>query len=121
HIITLRLDDTFPLGTSSTNVTVEVISGAEAVAIVIDLVNNSTLGDNTKHSLLVSLLAASASFDRGDIIPGINQLQAFENKVRAQVAPSDPTLAAQLIDAAQTIIDALGGSSAAVKPNVISG
>lgn len=43
-----------------------------------------------------------------------NQLHAFQNKVRAQVAPIDPELAATFIQAAQEAIDGLqrGGSSA---------
>ena len=56
-----------------------------------------------------TLKAAAASFDDGRVQPGINQLGAFQNKVRAQVAPLDPVLADSLINAAQVIIDALSG------------
>ena len=51
--------------------------------------------------------ASAASFDRGSNQSGINQLSAFQNKVRAQVAKTDPALAAELIASAQAIIDAL--------------
>ena len=34
-------------------------------------------------------------------------MQAFQNKVRAQLEPSDPALAASFIQAAQDVIDAL--------------
>jgi hypothetical protein len=37
----------------------------------------------------------------------LSELSAFIKKVRAQVAPSDPVLAGQLIQAAQQIIDSL--------------
>ena len=106
HTIELLLDDTFPLGASRASVTVEVISPADAVGILVGLVNNANLPGKV-NSLLASLNAASASFERGNTIAGINQLQAFIKKVRAQVAPADPVWAGQLIQAAQQIIDAL--------------
>jgi hypothetical protein len=74
---------------------------------VIDLVDNSNLPPNTKRPLLATLDAAVASLDRGNMLPGIKQLRAFQNKVRAQVAPFDPALANELIGAAQTIINAI--------------
>ena len=109
HTVRLLLDDTFPLGTNSTFVTVEVITPAQAVGLVIEMVENSALSQKSQQPLLVSLQAAAASFDRGNPVPGVNQLQAFQNKVRAQVAPSYPALADQLIAAAQAIIHSLGG------------
>src|SRR5439155_19613782 len=48
-----------------------------------------------------------ASFARGNFTPGINQLQAFQNKVRAQIGPQDNALADNLIQAVQKIIDAI--------------
>jgi hypothetical protein len=69
------------------------------------LVENSDLGAKAKQPLFVTLTAASASFDRGNIISGSNQLTAFQNKVRAQVARVDSALANQLIHTAQQIID----------------
>jgi len=62
--------------------------------------------------LLASLEAALASLGRGNPGAAINQLQAFEHKVRAQVARRDAALAASLIEAAQEIIDALSGGGA---------
>jgi hypothetical protein len=109
HIITLLLDDTFPLGTNSLSVTVGVISPAAATSMILDLLNNSNLAGNRVQPLGVSVKAAGASFDRGSVQAGINQLSAFQNKVRAQVAPFDPQLAAQLIQAAQIIIDVEAG------------
>jgi hypothetical protein len=75
------------------------------IALLILLVENSDLGAKAKQPLLVTLTAASASFDRGSTISGSKQLSAFQNKVRAQVARVDAALASQLIDAAQQIID----------------
>lgn len=45
----------------------------------------------------------------GKFNAGINQLNAFENKVRAQIAPFDPDTANDFIAAAQKIIASLNG------------
>lgn len=81
----------------------------EAVRGLIMTIEQSSLLRNRQRALIVSLNAALASIDRSNPIPAINQLQAFENKVRTQVAPSDPTLADQLIAEAQAIIAAMSG------------
>jgi hypothetical protein len=85
----------------------QIISAAEAVSQVVQYINNSALPLNRKNPLLASLQAATASFAQGNVIPGINQLQAFQNKVRAQVAPQDAALAATLLESVTKIIDAL--------------
>jgi hypothetical protein len=109
HTLTLKLDDFFPLGTNSSSVIFEVISPIQAANSIIELLNHSGLADNRIQPLVVSLKAVQTSFDRGNIGRGINQLEAFQNKVRAQIAPIDPELAQQLIQAAQGIIDAEKG------------
>jgi hypothetical protein len=63
--------------------------------------------------LLAKLSAALAAIDRSSPTAAINQLQAFQNQVRAQVAPLNPALADSFIQAAQDIIDALGGGAKA--------
>jgi hypothetical protein len=79
-------------------------SPCAGVGILVVLVENPSLPDNRKHPLLVSLGGACQSFERGHLNTGINQLQAFEHKVRAQVEKSDPALGRRLI-----AISALGG------------
>jgi hypothetical protein len=59
--------------------------------------------------LEATLQAALAAIQRGNATAAINQLHAFQNKVGAQVAPSDPALAASFIQAAQGVIDVLRG------------
>jgi len=56
--------------------------------------------------LLATLEAALASFERGSLRSGVNQLGAFQNKVRAQVARKEGALAAAWIASAEEIIDA---------------
>jgi len=109
HEITLALDEHLPLGTSSTNVTVEVITASDAVTILVGLVQDSTLSARSQQPLLASLAAAAAAFDRGNVNAGDNQLQALQNKLRAQVMPFNATLAGELIRATQEIIDGTAG------------
>jgi hypothetical protein len=66
-------------------------------------------GIKNTRPLLATLEAAVASFERGNLNSGINQLKAFQNKVAAQVARVDAGLAGELIDQAQRIIDELQG------------
>jgi hypothetical protein len=73
--------------------------------MLIQQVSQSNLPPNRKTPLVASLQAAQASFDRGSSGAGINQLMAFQNKVRAQISRLDPDLAEMLIQAAERIID----------------
>ncbi len=61
--------------------------------------------------LVATLSAAPQWIRRRNLVSAINQLQAFQNKVPAQVAPSDAALAATFLQAAQDIIDALSGGN----------
>ncbi len=108
HEITLLLDDMFPYGTNAATTIIDVVSPAQAVGILIGMVENATVGRNPQP-LLASLRAAAASFERHNWRAGMNHLEAFEKKVRTQVAPSDPVLAGKLITAAESILNALSG------------
>jgi hypothetical protein len=90
-------------------ISVVVKSAAQAVQDLVAFLNGVTVPRN-KQALLASLEAASASFADGNFTAGINQLEAFQHKVRAQVGPDDPVLADTLISLAQGIIDALAPS-----------
>jgi hypothetical protein len=125
HPITLRLDDTFPLGTNSALAEVKIITPAESVALLAGMMAAANQGQQaadaggTDRQPLIALLeAAAAAFDRGGFAAGRNQLGAFQNMVRAQVAPEDPGQADQLILAAQEIIDRLSGSSGRVPAKI---
>jgi len=61
------------------------------------LVDDSNLARKSKRPLIATAKAALASLDEGNMHAGISQLQAFQNKIRAQVAPTDPALADALI------------------------
>ena len=57
------------------------------------LVDEAGIGRRTKRPLIATLKAALEAFEDGRSNPALNQLHAFQNKVRAQIAPIDPILA----------------------------
>ena len=106
HVVTLVVNDGRG-ATATAQVSFQIIPPSAAVGQLLMLVDRADLGRKNKQPLLASLVAAMASFDRGRFNAGVNQLEAFEHKVSAQVARSDPALAQTFIQAAQEIIDAL--------------
>jgi hypothetical protein len=113
HTIVLQVSDGQEVSRCTNNVC--VITACEAVEACIALVEDTDLARQNKRPLLASLKAACASFDRGDLTAGLNQLGAFQNKVRAQVAPKNPAAAAAFIECAQKIQDAVNCSAASAK------
>jgi hypothetical protein len=102
HPILLVVSDGFFASTNP--VTVEVITTAQAVERLLALVEVRGL---RVQPLRASLEVALASIQRRNAHSAINQLEAFQNKVRSQVAGQAAVLAATLLAAAQAIIDAL--------------
>jgi hypothetical protein len=105
HTITLTVSD--GLASDSDTITLRVVTPGEAVELLVMTVDQVDLGRKNKRPLIATLKAAVAAFDRGNFNAAVNQLQAFQNKIRAQVA--DEALAASLIEAAQAIIDGVQG------------
>jgi uncharacterized delta-60 repeat protein len=102
--IALVVDD--GLARSTNVVTLDILTPAEAIARLMSIVASNA---PRSHPLLATLHAVLAAANRDEPMAAINQLQAFQNKGRAQVAPDDAALAAKLICLAQDIIDVLGG------------
>ncbi len=107
HTIKLMVDD--GQASDSDIITVHVLTAGEAVDDLILQVDQADLGRKNKRPLFASLKAATASLDRGSFDAGVGQLRAFQNKIRAQIAPGDPALAQSLIRSAQDILDAIEG------------
>jgi hypothetical protein len=84
-----------------------VLAPEDALQRLIGVLDDSGLAH--PRPLEATLQAALAAIQRGNSTAAINQLHAFQNKVRAQVAPSYPALAASFIQAAQRVIDVLRG------------
>jgi len=106
HDITLVVTDSGGADGTTTQ-QVEVITAAEAVDLLITAVNDADLDRKNKRPFLATLKAVQASFDRGQTNAAVNQLGAFQNKVQAQLAPSQPNLAAEWIALAEAIINAV--------------
>jgi len=104
NALMLVVDD--GLDTNSQAFTVEVITAIQAIERLRNWVRAEA---ERPQPFVVTLSAAIASLRRDNPTAAVNQLQAFQNKVRAQVSSDDPALAAQWLQAAQQIIDALGG------------
>jgi hypothetical protein len=105
HDITLMLDDHLPLGTNQETVTLEIITPADAVAILIGQLEESGFAANRVKPLMASLNAAYAAFRRGNFKAGANQLRAFERKLFNHDAPDFATAEA-LIYSAEKILTA---------------
>jgi len=66
--------------------------------------------------LMAVLSAALAAVDRGNSTAAINQLQAFQNQIQAQVTPLDLALAQSLHQNAEEILDVLRTGCGGVAP-----
>src|SRR5262249_23220729 len=102
HMIQLVVSD--GLSSATNAITIEVLTASQAL----DRLQTTVKSEVPRPvPLNASLAAAIASVNRGDLTSALNQIHAFQNKVRAQVAPLYPALAEQLLQSAQEIIDAL--------------
>ena len=96
---------TDPAGnTADCHFQVTVLSPRDMLSRLIALVRAQA---KRPQPLLASLEAARAALERGNAAAAVNQLQAFQNKVRAQIAPFDLGFSHMFFQAAQNIINAL--------------
>jgi hypothetical protein len=100
--ITLMVNDGF--ASSQQTITVAVITIPQAIGRLMGLV---TARVAKPQPLIVTLSAALDSVEHGNRTAASHQLRAFQDKVDAQVARRDHTLARTLIKAAEEINDAL--------------
>jgi len=107
--ITLSVSD--GLAWVQQTIVVRVLSTDQALAHLIDLINLDALKPDP---LVATLSAALASINRGSLTAAVEQLGAFRDKVEAQVAPVDPSLAGRLVRISQSIAQILGGAAAPV-------
>jgi len=105
HNIVLQVSD--GLLSSTDTLTISIVAGSHTVQDLVNMLINSSQSRKSLPPLLATLKAATDALQRGSTGAAINQLQAFQNKVRAQIQPADPTLAAELINLAQMLIDSI--------------
>jgi hypothetical protein len=106
HTVTMTVSD----GSCSCSTSFElcVVTPGEAIEQLVGLVEGTDLDRKNKRPLIATLKAAGASYDRGDHDhTAANQLNAFQNKVRAQIGKSDPAAAQKFIDAAAGLVEAI--------------
>jgi hypothetical protein len=109
HTVELAVSD--GTDTSVCRMEVCVIGAGDAVDQCVALVDDTEVARKNKRPLIASLKAAQASFDRGSVQSAMNQLKAFQNKVRAQIGKTDPAAAAAFAECVQAIIDAVNCSA----------
>jgi hypothetical protein len=88
--------------------TIEVITPAQAAALIAGVVVDSSLSPNRKQPLLASLAAVEASFARGNFTAALNQLRAFELEVSQIAGRADRVLVQDLVTASRTLTNAVG-------------
>lgn len=104
-----NIDELWVFGGTLTDSEVKTLAASPVspnVKGLIAQVNGSVLSAKKKRPLLATLNAAQVSFTRGRCETGIHQLQAFQNKVHAQLGRNEAVLELALIATAQAIIDA---------------
>jgi hypothetical protein len=105
YTITLTVSD--GASTSTDTLLVDIITTGQAVQELMLLVDDSSLARTAKRPLMAILQVAADCLGQGDHMqPCLNQLAAFQNKVRAQIGRTDAALADALMQAAQGIINA---------------
>jgi Bacterial Ig domain len=104
HEIVFLVSDGFAQTTN--RLVVNVLTAAESVQKLEEILSREMISQKAARPLFASLDGSIDAFDRANSIGGLNQLNVFINKVRTQLSGSQTqTLAYQLIEAAQKIID----------------
>jgi uncharacterized repeat protein (TIGR01451 family) len=105
HSIDLIVSD----GVTSDTDTIQVVilSLCDAINLLKIEIDEAVLARRNKRPLFAIIEEGCQAFDAGHFQAGVNQLRAFQNKVRAQVEPLDPVAAQRFHDLAQEIIDAV--------------
>jgi len=109
--ISLAVSDGMAAGTNTINV--EVITTAQAVERLVATINSDV---SRSGPLIATLRASIASIDRSNPTAAINQLQAFQNQVLAQLEPLDPEAAQTLIQTAQEVLNTLSNGMPSSSP-----
>jgi hypothetical protein len=89
------------------NITVQIVSPSRAVAELIEIVERMGIASKTRKQLIQPLESAERAFDKGHTRQAVAHLVDFEETVRERLADSEPVLAAELLEAAQQIIQAV--------------
>jgi hypothetical protein len=92
--------------TGSAAAPVDVLTPCDAIALMIVMIEETPYSNGIKRPLIDCLEMACDAFDKGKFNKAVGMLEAFQDKAAIRLGPVDPELAALLIEAAQTLIDA---------------
>ena len=105
YVFQLQVSDGQLTGTEQ--ISVDILTPCDAIALLILRIQESSHPNSIKRPLIDILQGACEKFDEGKVDKGIDALKSFQNKVAVKLAPVDPAFAELLINAAQTLIDAI--------------
>jgi hypothetical protein len=113
YVFQLQVSDGELTGTDQA--TVDVLTACDAIALLALRIEESSHPNGIKRPLLDTLDESCNHFDKGRVAKGIDSLEIFQDSVAERLGDVDPVLAAVLIDAAQTLIDAVSIEQVAVE------
>jgi hypothetical protein len=86
---------------------VDLLTPCQAIGRIILRIEESSHPNTIKRPLISCLTMACRTFEQDDVEGGIDALGNFQDKVEARLGEIDPAFAEVLINAAQTLIDAI--------------
>jgi hypothetical protein len=89
---------------------VAVLAPCDAIALLVLRIEESSDPNGIKNPLIDELETSCNHFDKGRINKGIESLDIFQDKVADKLGDLDPAFAELLIEAAQTLIDAVSAN-----------
>ncbi|HMJ63741.1 MAG TPA: hypothetical protein VK615_00195, partial [Candidatus Binatia bacterium] len=93
--------------TGADQASVDILTPCDAIALLILRIEESSHSNGIKRPLIDTLVMSCEQFDKGKVDKGIQGLEAFQDKVAVKLGSVDPVFAELLINAAQTLIDAI--------------
>jgi len=108
HLFQLQVSDGELTGIAQAPV--DVLTPCDAIALLILRIEESSHPNGIKNPLIDELETSCNHFDKGRIEQGIESLEIFQDKVADKLGDVDPAFAELLIEAAQTLIDAVSAN-----------
>jgi hypothetical protein len=112
YVFQLHVSDGELTGTDQA--AVDVLTPCDAIALLALRIEESSHPNGIKRPLIDTLDESCNHFDKGRVDKGIESLETFQDSVAQRLGDVDPVLAAVLIEAAQTLIDAVSTEQVAV-------
>ncbi len=108
YVFQLQVSDGELTGTDQASV--DVLTPCDAIALLILRIEESSHPNGIKAPLIDELETSCNHFDKGRVEKGIESLEIFQDKVADKLGDVDPVFAELLIEAAQTLSDAVSAN-----------